>query len=275
MRVVLLALAAALAVVLSGCGASDPIAAEEVSAAAEKTAAAGSSRIEITGKGDEAFGMHGLADYEGRRATLTYKLATAPGAEKLDTFEVRVIGRRFYIDASLFGIGEDPSTGEQPKPWLAMDFDEEDVTLDTLIVPVPFVDPVELLSTFQEVSGTVSGLGEESVRGVPTQGYRLVLDLERLIERAPARARPGLREQLAERKETTQPVDVWIDEDGRARRVRLSIESESATIDFFDFGVEVDVEAPPEDQVEELDAHAFSKGDVEVDSGVTTVEEDE
>jgi hypothetical protein len=64
---------------------------------------------------------------------------------------------------------------------------------------------------------------------------------------------------------TTFPTDVWIDDDGRVRRQRLSLDLSKAaqpagggsvppevvttTVEFFDFGTKVDVSEPPPDQV--------------------------
>ena len=53
---------------LAGCGANDPTASEEVSAAAEKTASVGSSRISIVGdEGEERMTGEGAIDYDRRR----------------------------------------------------------------------------------------------------------------------------------------------------------------------------------------------------------------
>jgi hypothetical protein len=42
-------------------------------------------------------------------------------------------------------------------------------------------------------------------------------------------------------------VDVWIDEEGLVRRIALEDGGSPAAVEFFDFGVEVDIEAPPPD----------------------------
>jgi hypothetical protein len=166
----------------------------------------------------------------------------------------------FYIRSDLFGLTGDPATGVKPKPWLSTDFADEELTLEDLVFPFPFVDPSRLLATFEKVSGDIESLGEEDVRGEPTRRYRLTLDLGRLIETAPARDRAALRGELEERTEKTEPVEIWIDEDGRARRVRLVEDTgDVATIEFFDFGIEADVEAPPKDQVEDFGA-LFDQG---------------
>lgn len=250
----LLALAVLSLPALVACGASDPVAAEEISAAVAKTAESGSSRIEISGTDEgEAIVMGGVADHERRLAS--FRFDTAPkdweGAAQEEAF--RVLGGTLYVGSSIFGA---TGAGEKkPKPWVKFEYDkEDDVTLDTLLFPFPFVDPGQLLATFQKVGGAVESLGEEPVRGVPTDRYRLTLDLERLINTAPARHRAALRRELEERERQLEPIEIWIDDAGLARRMRFVVDSDPVSIDFFDFGIDVDVQAPPADQVEDLDA---------------------
>ncbi len=238
---------------LAGCGASDPVAAEEISAAVAKTAESGSSRIEITGTDEgEPIAMSGVADHKRKLASFRFDKAPKdwPGGQE-EAF--RVIGGTMYVGAAIFGGAVE---GEQkPKPWIKFEYDrDDDVTLDTLLFPFPFIDPGRLLAGFQKVGGDVETLGEEAVRGVPTDRYRLTLDLERLIETAPERHRAALRRELDERVRKLEPVEIWIDDAGLARRVRVVIDSDPVSIDFFDFGIGVDVQAPPADQVDDLDA---------------------
>jgi hypothetical protein len=241
----LLAVSAAL---LAGCGANDPLAAEEISAAAQETAESGSSRIEISGTdGDDRFTMSGLADYEAGVAQLAFS-GTADGAEQSGEF--RLVDETFYGRAEQLGVSGMP----EGKSWFAFTIPEEErnESLDALVLPFPFIDPAALLANFQEVGGEPKRLGERDVRGVPTEGYELALDLAKLVERAPAKYRGTLRSELERRAEKTLPVEVWIDDADRARRIVVEIEGEAATFDFFDFGLEVDVQAPPPAEVLEL-----------------------
>ena len=267
-RFALLGLSAAL---LAGCGASDPIAAEEVSAAVSKTASEGTSRMEIVGDSEkEDVVMRGVADHERNRASFTYDV-TSSDDETLSGAKLRVIGTKMYISAEMLGATDDPATTAKPKPWFETDLAETELTLDQLLFPFPFVDPGRILAGFQKVSGSVESLGEEAVRGVPANRYRLTLDLARMIETAPADDRAALRKELEERKTKTEPVEVWIDDAGLARRVRFTVDSDDVTIDFFDFGIDVDIEAPPADQVQPDDL--FLEGEME-SAGQDDVETD-
>ena len=238
---------------LAACGASDPVAAEEVSAAVAKTAESGSSRIEISGTDEGAeIVMSGVADYDRRLASFRFEKAPKDWEGGLEE-AFRVSGRTMYVSSSVFGAtGEG---GKKPKPWIKIEYDsDDDVSLDTLLFPFPLVDPGQLLATFQKVGGAVESLGEEPVRGVPANRYRLALDLERLIATAPERHRAALRKELEKRERKLEPVEIWIDDAGLARRMRFVVESDPVSIDFFDFGIDVDVEPPPADQVEDFDS---------------------
>ncbi len=184
-RLALLVPATLLALAATACGATDPVAAEEVSAAATKTASAGSFRIGIEGTdGGEPVVMSGVADYEGHRAAFTYDQAPSDSGELTGT-ELRAIGTTMYLESAVLGVGTEESPAKI-KPWIKIeDFDDE-VRLDNLIFPFPFIDPGTILNAFEAVSGSVESLGEETVRGVSTDHYRLTLDLARLIETAPA-----------------------------------------------------------------------------------------
>jgi hypothetical protein len=281
-----LALLGLLAALVAGCGANDPLAAEEISAAAQETAAAGSSRIEISGTdGKDSFSMAGVADYEERRTRLTFS-GTQDGQPQ--DGQIVLVGDAFYVRSDAFFDPDDLAAAPpearkrlEGKRWLSfpVPFDVED-SLDDLVLPFPLVDPSELLRTFQEAGGEPQRLGEKDVRGVPTEGYRLQLDLARLVERAPEEHRKALRAELEGRTEKTLPVDVWIDDAGRARRFVIELEDVPATIDFFDFGVDADVQAPPQDEVFDGDEF-FVTGDEESGSGTyeeipgETIEEDE
>lgn len=262
----LLALAVLSLPALAACGASDPVASGEVSAAVAKTAESGSSRIEISGMdGDKPILLSGVADYERRLASFRFEKAPKDwkGGARQEAF--RVVDRTIYADSG--ALGRAAAGQQKSKPWIKFDYEGEDVTLGTLLFPFPFVDPGRLLATFQKVGGDVETLGEEPVRGVPTDRYRLTLDLERLIETAPARNRAALRQELEKRQRQLEPVEIWIDDAGLARRMRFVIDSDPVSIDFFDFGIGVDVQAPPADQVEDLNM-LFAAGDTEVGSRV-------
>jgi hypothetical protein len=98
--------------------------------------------------------------------------------------------------------------------------------------------PDRLLKDLVRSSTKVEKLGSEEIRGVTTTHYRAHLD----------KTKAG----LGILKDDPGVVDAWIDEQGLARRIRIPFggEKEAAGVfDLFDFGVPVDVEAPPADEI--------------------------
>ena len=68
-------------------------------------------------------------------------------------------------------------------------------------------------------------------------------------------------QQLADQVGTkTIPVEVFVDADGRLRRLNMDLSmivqgqrlATEQTVDYYDFGVDVDVDAPPASQVYDL-----------------------
>jgi hypothetical protein len=126
-------------------------------------------------------------------------------------------------------------------------------------------DPRELLKLLEAVAGELETVGGEEVRGAETTHYRGTIDLRRYAQLFP----PDKREEAASMLDSivaqagldAMPVDVWIDDDQRVRKVELSLSaaapgtSESfdatVTIEMYDYGVAVDLDLPsPSDVVD-------------------------
>ncbi len=118
-------------------------------------------------------------------------------------------------------------------------------------------DPSQMLQALRGVSDDIEEVGEEDVRGEPTTHYRATADLTKAIEAAPEAQRERLEAQLegfdVELDEV--PFDVWVDGDGRARRVAFDFAdmaggllgdegTATMTMDIFDYGAPVEVEVP-------------------------------
>lgn len=118
-------------------------------------------------------------------------------------------------------------------------------------------DPSQMLQALRGVSDDIEEVGEEDVRGEPTTHYRATADLTEAIEAAPEAHRERLQAQLegfdVELDEV--PFDVWVDADGRARRVTFDFAdmaggllgdegTATMTMDLFDYGEPVEVEVP-------------------------------
>ncbi len=122
-------------------------------------------------------------------------------------------------------------------------------------------DPSQTLQYLRGAGDDVDEVGEEDVRGEPTTHYGTAIDLDRVAETVPEQRRAI--EQLIQMSGMREvPTDVWIDDDGRVRRLRLAYEDVrfgsrqeadmTVTIELYDFGAEVDVSPPPPDQVTDI-----------------------
>jgi hypothetical protein len=218
MRLLLPAVAAVAFAVGCGGAGNDP----NLAAAIEKTEAAGSSRIAIDAveiDGDERanFECRGQADYERERLEISCDY----GGEST---EMIAIGRDTYFRGDVFGIGGSSLN------WTKIE-DDETLTAE--------ISPQRLLAMLRGASEDTRRVGEEVVRGVETVRYRLEVECEQADLDCDG---------------TTAPVEVWVGGDGLVRRISLGDRSGSGTIEFYDFGVEVGIEPPPAEQVEDVGA---------------------
>ena len=113
------------------------------------------------------------------------------------------------------------------KRWLKIDLDaigkQAGFDVGALMTQGAGQDPTQVLAYLKAASGDVSRVGSEAVRGVPTTHYKATIDFRKMPDSAPADQRAAVRrsiEQLIELSgASTAPIEVWIDEDGLARRL--------------------------------------------------------
>jgi hypothetical protein len=109
---------------------------------------------------------------------------------------------------------------------------------------------VGYLQLFAGAPGQVMRVGHDTIAGVPTTHYRVTIDVASALSRMPAAMRTTSAAQLSAMGITTLPADVWLDEQGAARqlRVKLSIRGSTAEIRCrlspSDTAVSIDVPAP-------------------------------
>jgi hypothetical protein len=211
MRKMRLALAgvAALAVLAAACsgGEKEP----EADQAGAGVHAADSARISIlvtSSASDRLFeaSCSGIADYALRRSRLVCDYADNTSMELIE------IGRRAYVRR----VSQAGTAG----PWT-----ESTVAVDG----TTSTSPARLLATMRSATTREERIGEEEVRGESTVHHRLTVD----------RTVTGLRDGSGE-----TVVDIWL-ADGLLRRISYEDRRERKTTEFFDFGVDVDVEPPP------------------------------
>lgn len=126
-------------------------------------------------------------------------------------------------------------------------------------------DPAQSLRYLNGVSSDVTDIGTEPVRGVDTHHYRFTIDFRKAAQHDPDNA--ANYEQLERLYGiTSMPMDAWIDADGRVRRMSFAftipasaLATPGATdlhmtqqIEYFDFGVAVNVSEPSASEVVDL-----------------------
>jgi hypothetical protein len=246
------------AVLLAGCGSSSESGLEGT---ADATAAE-TSRFEMTtriageapGRDALEFRASGLFDYPRARGVMRMDGSGTPADVPADELpsEFRLIEDTGYERWSIKG---KTYWVKEREPEMSGDPAE-------LLIPFPggVTKPTDVLSRVLAASEETKLLGEENVRGVEARHFRAQVDGRKLLEQLPSDKRPDPEEVWGDR---FIPVELWIDEESRLRRLKLSEEfsedgpdSMVMTIELFDYGVEVDVQPPPEEQLisqEELD----------------------
>jgi len=164
------------------------------------------------------------------------------------TLTARVVGTDEYIQRSATS-------------WAKLDLAAFEQTLGVSSEGLVGTDPSQLLN-FLLSAGSVTRVGTETIRGVSTTHYSAVAQLSRVAAASPAaqRAAAASEVKLLERLTggKTLPIDAWIDDQQRVRQVRITLPSvctkqgtfhETVTLDYFAYGPQPSVSAPPESQV--------------------------
>ena len=208
----------------AGCG-SEP---SSLQGSGDALKDASTSRIEwkLEGKGVPEWALMrstGSIDYANGRGEMVIKGKSDSAPEARALF----IGHNSYLGVAVGGTTY----------WMKSSADNG-TGADHFMPGPDGTSPDRLLKDLIKSSKKVEKLGSEEIRGVTTTHYRAHLD----------KTNPGLNIL----KDEPGIVDAWIDEQGLPRRIRVPDggENESAAvIDLFDFGVPVDVEAPPANEI--------------------------
>jgi LppX_LprAFG lipoprotein len=231
-----------------------------LAAAAAKTRATGSGRfaMTVTVEGGATLGtVSGTGVFEGRRARM---------ALDLSGLEQGAVGGKLHLvfDDLDFYVSFPPEIAEAlpaGRQWLKLDLaalgKEQGFDLEQL-AQAARGDPSQSLDYLGAASDDFEEVGTETVRGVETTHYTGTIDLEKLAAQAPAAMRSSYRQAIEVSGVKTVPVNVWLDHDGMARRVRYDMPlpgqegSVTSTIELYDFGIEVDVQPPSPDSTVDL-----------------------
>jgi hypothetical protein len=214
--------------------------------------------IEFSGEFDNATGnssmimdMSGLAD-------------AAPAGEEIpagfeDFFgemEIRTIGDVSYMKFGMFAMLGVPTE------WVRMSADDAGTAAGSFGASP--INPTEMMDAFSNENAQIVDLGSEQVRGVNTTHYRITMDIEAMLEDADADSIEELENLGPLPANGELPVDFWIGDDGNVYRMLLEIVgadvAESGFVsmrmmwEMFDYGANIEIVAPPEDDVTDGDA---------------------
>ncbi len=173
-------------------------------------------------------------------------------ADMFGVMEVRQIGETTYMSWPFFSF-----LGVQT-PWISMPTDEGGFATDELTPGGTPANPADFLSLFEDTTATITEIGRETVRGVETTHWLAVFDTETLT----AEQRAELEAQSGAIPLEEMPMDIWIGDDGLVYRYVVDLAGDTVetapgegfermvmTFEMFDWGEDIDVEAPPADQV--------------------------
>ena len=177
--------------------------------------------------------------------------AAAIGLQGTGKVRTLVAGGVLYLSLDAVG-GVDPSSSPDlaGKKWLRLD-------------PKVFggggqigqSDPNGSIDALRGVKGNVKRVGSEKVRGTRTTRSRVTIDADQAVNSAPEAQRDEVRNSIGTLGSKAIPADVWIDGKGRLRKVRLHVAASttttkgSVTFEYFALGAQVNVEAPPANEV--------------------------
>lgn len=230
-----------------------------IAQAAANTTAAKTARIAtlvrvVEPGGQERFGGQGRFDFERRAGRMTLELIEGESAGFGEATAV-------FVDSTVY-YQLPPGALAGGRRWIQLDLqnvaDASGLDFGPLVQGSQ-ADPTQYLLWLSALGPGITKIGEEDVRGVPTSRYRAAVDLNLLEEQAP----PGKEAEWAAYVQTLRdrlglafiPVEVWVDDEGLIRRFNheygFSTEGTTAvvTTELFDFGIPVNVSAPPPDQV--------------------------
>jgi len=194
-----------------------------VSDTSSKTATS-NARLAITGTlsaagQTEPLSGDGAYDFVNHRGTINLMLP------HVGAIETRVLGGTIYekLPAQLSG-----ALGG--KPWIKIDLAEVSKSLGgsgQLGNVSQGSDPAQVLKYLKGSSQSVTRVGEEQVRGAHTTHYRAQVDLQRAVQQGAfgQATADSFKKQFGT---TAFPVDVWIDDQGRASRTSYSMKAVTA-----------------------------------------------
>lgn len=225
-----------LAVALTGCGSASGPSLEDAAEATSAETSRFEMHVRYLGPAMKSLGemkASGAFDYPNERAAITVSGEFPFLGDEVDMKEVRLIGRTTYMRWIV----------KDQEYWIKDVADETVSDPNELLIPFPGspTKPTDVLERVVAAGDEIEVLGTEDLRGVKTTHYRARVDVKKLSS-----GQEGQEEVLDIWGGRFVPVELWIDDDSRLRRITITRASnedgETTSVELFDYGVSVDVE---------------------------------
>ena len=168
--------------------------------------------LKSSGAGGVSLKMEGIQEEATGRSSLTETLPLPNGL-----LELHLVGDR---DTIYLEVPEARRAAAGGKQWVALDAAQFRST------SVGRASPLSFLDQLATVGNDVQTVGHNTVDGVATTHYKANLDVGKALKDIPALS--GMASQLP--APGVVPIDVWVDHDGRARRLRETFSVQSVSI---------------------------------------------
>ena len=203
------------------------------------TIAFGGKRIDVP--------IDGAIDFEHQAASLSVDMSKLAGGVMSGAMEIRMVDGTMYMNMGAL-LGSRADSVLHGRDWVSVDVAAMGGQSSTQ-------NPADMLQALRG-AGDVRLVGHEEIDGTETDHYRADIDVQKAMEKVPAKDRDLAARGLSDLG-SSFPIDVWIDHDGLPRRFALDIEipgqgSVRESIDYSDYGADVSIEAPPADQVQSM-----------------------
>jgi hypothetical protein len=109
-------------------------------------------------------------------------------------------------------------------------------------------NPIGLLGFVTSAGDNVREIGTDTVRGTTTTHYEGTLNFQKVVDHASPDQRAALQQYLnflSKIGPTDVPFDLWVDANGVTHRLRMDQGNGSVMVEFYDFGIPVEITAPP------------------------------
>jgi hypothetical protein len=213
------------------------------------------------GAGAGAFSMKGTSEVDYAN-NASHSIITMPMLGKMETIQ---IGNVSYVKSDMMS----GLTGSSKQQWMKSSASSADSTGVT--GSLGGSDPTAMFA-FLAGASSLDQVGTEQIDGVETVHYTGTIDASKIAQNLPADQAKQVRDSIAAVGMKEMPFDVWVGSDGLVRRVAFTFDLSAMsggaspapgtemlknakmviTIDLFDYGVPVSIEAPPASEIAKM-----------------------